>query len=291
MIADCGKVNILGIDVLKMSMADVIERCDRHIQDRAPVLLGVVNVAKVIRCRKDAELRDSIREADIVVADGQPLVWLSRLMGDPLPERVAGIDIMHRLLELADRKNYAVYFLGATQEVVQKVVEYVRARYPGVRIAGHRDGFFSCEQDSEVAADICRSRADILFVAITSPKKENFLRRYGEMMQVPVCHGVGGSFDVVAGVTKRAPRWMQSLGLEWFYRVLQEPRRMWRRYLVTNTLFTVLAAREALQARLRRRRGRHIFPGRGNTNKTGEPEKKSAAVRCACEPRAEQGNS
>ena len=244
------KVSILGIDVCKMSMAQVMEYCDRHIQDRTPTLLGVVNVAKLVNSRRDPELRRSVQEADIVLADGLPVVWLARWMGEPLPERVAGIDIMHRLLELADRNHYGVYFLGARPEVVQKVVEYTKAHHPGVRIAGAHDGYFTAEQEAEVAAEIQTSRADILFVAMTSPKKENFQRRYGAMMQVPVCHGVGGSFDVVAGVTRRAPLWMQRCALEWLYRVIQEPGRMWKRYLVTNTKFIVLSVGEVIRHRL-----------------------------------------
>jgi len=247
-----GKVNILGIDVSKMSMRQVIEFCDQRIADRRPTLLGVVNVAKLVNSRKDPELRRSVQEADMVLADGLPVVWLSKWMGDPLPERVAGIDIMHRLLELADQRHYSVYFLGAKREVVDKVAEYTRVHHPGARIAGWRDGYFTAEEDAQVAEEIRKSRPDILFVAITSPKKEHFLRRYGPIMQVPVCHGVGGSFDVVAGVTRRAPLWMQRWGLEWLYRVIQEPGRMWKRYLVTNTRFIGLSIAEVVRHRLGR---------------------------------------
>jgi len=243
-------VNLLGIDIAKMPMVDLIEYCDSHIVDRQPALLGVVNVAKLVNSRKDQKLRTSVQEADVVLADGLPVVWLSRLVGDPLPERVAGIDIMHRLLDLADRKHYSVYFLGAKPEVVEKVAEYTKTCHPGARIAGYRDGYFTAEQEEQVAVDIQRSRADILFVAMTSPKKENFLRCYGPMMQVPICHGVGGSFDVVAGVTKRAPMWMQGWGLEWLYRVIQEPGRMWKRYMVTNTKFIGLSLVEIVRHRL-----------------------------------------
>ena len=243
-------VNILGIDIRKLSMAQVVEYCDQSIQRRQPTVLGVVNAAKLVNCREDSELRKSVQESDVVLADGLPVVWLSRWMGDPLPERVAGIDIMHRLLELADRKHYAVYFLGAKSEVVQKVVDYTRIHHPGATIAGYRDGYFSSEKEADVAAEIQASRADMLFVAMTSPKKENFQRRYGAVMQVPICHGVGGSFDVVAGVTRRAPLWMQRRGLEWLYRVIQEPNRMWKRYLVTNTKFIGLSFVEIVRRRL-----------------------------------------
>ncbi len=247
-------ITLLGTKVHKMTMADVVKVCDDAIRVRDSVLIGVVNVAKMVRARQDSHLRQSLEEASFAVADGAPVVWLSRLCGCALPQRVAGIDIMSSLLVLADRQGYGVYFLGAKQQVVERVVEDVRSTYPGVRIAGCHDGYFSSEREQEVAEIIRASAADILLVGVPTPKKERFLSTWRRYMGVPVCHGVGGSFDVVAGVTKRAPGWMQRCGLEWFYRVLQEPRRMWKRYLVTNVAFMGLAAKEILQARCRRGR-------------------------------------
>lgn len=234
-------IDIMGTSIAALRMSDVLDTCDKHIKDRNPLLIGVANVAKVVNARRNAELRLSLEEADFIVADGLPLVWLSRLCGRALPERVAGIDIMTRLLEQGDRNGYSVYFLGASEEVVRKVIEDTRKNYPCVNIAGYHDGYFKPEQEEEIAKDIRNSGADILFVAISPPKKENFLRQWSSFMEVPVCHGVGGSFDVVAGITKRAPVWMQECALEWLYRVIQEPSRMWRRYLVTNVMFIALS--------------------------------------------------
>jgi N-acetylglucosaminyldiphosphoundecaprenol N-acetyl-beta-D-mannosaminyltransferase len=244
-------------------MADVLAACEESIRTRDPLLIGVVNVAKLVKARHDAQLRQSLDEVTFTVADGAPVVWLSRLCGCALPERVAGIDIMNALLARADRQGYGVYFLGAQRDVVERVVEHVRGQYPGVRIAGYRDGYFSRDQEGTVAETIRASRADILLVAVPTPQKENFLRQWRKRIDVPVCHGVGGSFDVVAGITRRAPRWMQKLGLEWLYRVMQEPRRMWKRYLVTNTIFLGLAAREIVRARSRLCR-QHLRPARRN---------------------------
>ncbi|MEN6337058.1 MAG: WecB/TagA/CpsF family glycosyltransferase [Phycisphaerales bacterium] len=245
-------VNLLGTAIHKMRMTQVIEACDESIRTRNPVLIGVVNAAKLVKARHDVQLRASLAEATFIVADGAPVVWLSRLCGCGLPERVAGIDIMSELLALAARRQYGVFFLGATQEVVEKVVQHARERYPGLRIAGYRNGYFTKEQEEEVAAQIRDSRADVLLVAVPTPKKENFLSRWRLGMDVPVCHGVGGSFDVVAGITKRAPLWMQRYGLEWLYRVWQEPGRMWKRYLVTNTIFVWLGIGEIVRHRLGR---------------------------------------
>jgi len=202
-------VRLLGIDVFPLRLEDLVQISNECIAQRKRLLIGVVNAAKLVNARKDAALRQALGETDVVLADGLPVVWLSRLQGTPLPARVAGIDVMMALLEAADRKRQRVYFLGAKPAVVAKVVEIVRRDYPGVDVAGFRDGYFSPEQEEEVANDIRNSCSDIIFVAISPPKKEIFLGKWGDFMGVPVCHGVGGSFDVVAGATKRAPAWMQ----------------------------------------------------------------------------------
>ena len=247
-------VRIADIPIHRMRMSDVLRMCEDAVRTRAALLIGVVNVAKVVNALKDAALRDSILEADIVVAAGMALVWLSRLLGRPLPERVAGIDIMFRLLERADAQGYSVFFLGATAKVAARVAEVAGTQYPGARIAGFHHGYFQHEHERDIATRIRESRADILFIGMSSPKKEVFMRQWRDFMGVPVCHGVGGSFDVMAGVTGRAPLWMQKAGLEWLYRVLQEPRRMWKRYLVTNIAFAGLVIRECFD----RRRRAHI---------------------------------
>lgn len=233
-------------------MDEVVTIADEHIADRESLLIAVVNVAKIVNMRKDPELRRSLEEADLVLADGAPVVWLSRMLRKPLPERVAGIDLMFKLLKEANEKHHSVYFLGARPEVLHKVVNIVQTDYPGIRIAGFKDGYFDEYREQSVAQDIKDSRADILFVAISPPKKEIFLRNWRNFMNVPVCHGVGGSFDVLASVTKRAPRWMRRCGLEWLYRLIQEPRRMWKRYLVTNSIFIKLSCEAILRDRLGR---------------------------------------
>lgn len=236
-------VELGGIRLHAATMEEALAAADRAIQERSSLTFGMVNIAKLVNARKDALLRESLLEADMVLADGLPVVWLSRLGGRPLPERVAGIDLMHRLLELADRKGYRVFLLGAREEVNRCVAERIARDYPGCRLAGRRDGYFSAQQEEGVAHLIRDAGADILFVAISPPKKEKFMKRWAGCMRVPVCHGVGGSFDVFAGLTQRAPAWMQRWGLEWLYRIWQEPRRMWRRYLVTNTKALVLLGR------------------------------------------------
>ena len=248
---DRHRVTIMQMPVDPIRMQDLISSCDQSIRERKSLLLGMVNVAKLIQSRTNRQLYNSVAGADIIAADGQGVVILSRLMGQPLPERIAGIDVMNRLMELADRKEYRVFFLGAKPEIVQKVVHKSAVMFPQLQVAGYRDGYFDLDRQGQLVAEQIRdSRADILFVAITPPKKELFLDRWSDVMGVPVCHGVGGSFDVFAGRTKRAPAWMQKAGLEWLFRVMQEPRRMWKRYLITNTKFFVLSIGEIARARL-----------------------------------------
>lgn len=248
--ADSKVVDLFGLNIFAMRMNEVLDLCERHIKKRQALLLGVVNAAKIVNSRRDIQLRQSLDETDIILADGLPVVWVSKMIGHPLPERVAGIDIMLELIKRSEKEHYSIYFLGATNEVVHKVAEMVESEYPGVLIAGCHDGYFDESQEQQVAEEIKNSNADILFVAMNSPKKENFLGKWRGFMDVPVCHGVGGSFDVVAGITKRAPHWMQQAGLEWFYRMMQEPQRLWKRYFVTNSIFVMLSIKEFFSVRL-----------------------------------------
>jgi N-acetylglucosaminyldiphosphoundecaprenol N-acetyl-beta-D-mannosaminyltransferase len=235
----------LAIDALTLDQA--VELCRQAIHDRRRLLVGVVNAAKVVNLHRDEQLRDSLLECDLILADGQSVVWASRLLADPLPARVAGIDLFQALLDLADAEHRSVYLLGARPEVVARLAEVVTRRHPGLRLVGARDGYFEHAESAAVAEDIRRSGADMLFLGMVSPKKEIFLGTYADHLGVPVLHGVGGSFDVLAGVTARAPESWQRLGLEWAYRLKQEPRRLWRRYLSTNTRFLALVARERLR--------------------------------------------
>lgn len=249
-VASAGKVRLCDVYIDRLSMSDVVARISATVESGGELSISMVNVAKVVSMRSDAQLRESVESSDLVLADGMPLIWLSRLVGEPLPERVAGIDLMYNLFALAHRRALRVFLLGAKEEALSRVVEAARRDYPGMVIAGYRDGYFAESQEREVARSVRHARPDILLVAMSSPKKEVFLRRWGQFMRVAVCHGVGGSFDVMAGLTRRAPRWMQRVGLEWFFRMIQEPRRMWKRYLVTNSVFVILA----LRAIVRRRR-------------------------------------
>ena len=228
-----------------LTMGETVERINHAIRDRKQVIHTCINANKVVLMEKDEELHKSVIEADIINADGQAVVWGSRLLRTPLPERVPGIDLMEQLLDLAHQEKYTTYFLGATQDVVENVVEFYSKRYSKKIIAGFRNGYFAPEEQAQIANEINNSGCSILFVAIPSPKKENFINQYRNLMSnVNVLMGVGGSFDVITGKVKRAPKLMQDNGLEWLFRLLQEPRKMWKRYLFGNIKYIRLAIRE-----------------------------------------------
>src|SRR5262245_39529353 len=202
--------------------------------------------------QRSDELRADALSSASVFADGMAVVWASRLLGRPLPERVAGIDLMMGMREQGKAGGYRVYCLGASPDVLARVVGRIRNEYPGVIVAGSHHGYFNGDEEAAVAKDIAETRPDILFIAMTSPKKERFLSKWSRQLDVPVCHGVGGSFDVVAGYVQRAPERWQRLGLEWLYRVKQEPGRLWRRYLTTNSAFAMMVASALVKQQLSR---------------------------------------
>jgi N-acetylglucosaminyldiphosphoundecaprenol N-acetyl-beta-D-mannosaminyltransferase len=237
---------LFGMHVDALCMDEVMERCHVALAKRRRMLLGVLNAAKIMQLRRDALLRNSLLECDLLLADGQSVVWASRLLRRPLPERVAGIDIFERLLALAQEEGRPVALLGARPDVLVRLEAVIARRYAGLKIAYSHHGYFHASEADAIAERIRKSGADMLFIGMTSPKKEIFLGTFGASLEVPLMHGVGGSFDVMAGVTRRAPRGWQKAGLEWAFRVLQEPRRLWWRYLSTNSGFIRLTAAEMI---------------------------------------------
>jgi N-acetylglucosaminyldiphosphoundecaprenol N-acetyl-beta-D-mannosaminyltransferase len=249
------KARVLEVPIDRLTMEEALDRVDKAIERRVRLQIGVVNAAKLVNMRRDPVLREDVLSSDLILADGASVVWASRLLGDPLPERVAGIDLMLGMLRRGASRGYRVYCLGATRDVLDRTVDRLLADFPGIEVVGRHDGYFAADEEQGVARDIATARPDILFVAMTSPKKEHFLGRWGPSLQVPVCHGVGGSFDVLAGKVRRAPLAWQRLGLEWLYRTLQEPRRLGKRYLATNTAFCAMVLSERMRTLLGTARG------------------------------------
>jgi N-acetylglucosaminyldiphosphoundecaprenol N-acetyl-beta-D-mannosaminyltransferase len=237
------RARVLGCEIDRVDMREALSRCESYITERSSAQHMAVNAAKIVFCRRHIELQRLINDCELVTADGQAVVWASRLLGDPLPARVTGIDLMQELLALADRRRYRVFILGSRPEVLSLAIARIKARHPRLTIAGARHGYFSDKEEAEVAAEIRSAHPDLLFVALPTPRKEYFLGRWRSQLDVPFSMGVGGAIDVLAGETRRAPISVQRLGLEWAFRTWQEPRRLGKRYLITNSAFVWLTLR------------------------------------------------
>ena len=203
--------------------------------------ISTVNVAILMVMRSDPRLKQYIDDSGLIVADGQPLIWLSKLLRKPLPERVAGVELVHELVNVASQENAGIYLMGATQDIVKDVAKKLSEQTSNAQFVGVQDGYFSHEESKARAQAIRESGAKLLIVAMGVPRQEQFLQDHWEDLNVQLAIGVGGSFDVIAGRTKRAPQWMQTVGLEWFFRMSQEPRRLAKRYFITNSQFIWLS--------------------------------------------------
>ena len=242
------RIELFGVAMDALTMGQTIDQIDQRIQAGQFTQHVVVNVAKLVQMQDDPDLAGAVRACDIINIDGAGIVFGGRLLGLPIPERVAGIDLFEGLLEHAAISGRSVYLLGAEPEVIERAVANIRGKHPSLRIAGYHHGYFWDDEEA-IVSDIRKSGAHMLFVGIGSPLKEQFINRRRDQFGVLFAMGVGGTFDVVAGKVKRAPLWMQRAGLEWLFRVLQEPRRMWRRYFYTNTRFIGMLLREKLRLR------------------------------------------
>jgi N-acetylglucosaminyldiphosphoundecaprenol N-acetyl-beta-D-mannosaminyltransferase len=254
------RLTFLGVPLDPLSMRETLDLADYAMANRVRMQHVAVNVAKIITIRANPDLRRDVLESDIISVDGMGVIWGARLAGHRLPERVAGIDLMEHLLKLCADRGYRPFILGARQEVLDLALARIRERHPRLRIAGSRNGYFSRDDEPQIVDEIRQSKPDCLFVAISSPIKERFTRQYRDLLGVPFLMGVGGSIDVMAGLTSRAPLWVQRIGCEWLYRLGQEPTRLWHRYLMTNSAFAVLLAAELARTHFGRSR---LATGRG----------------------------
>ena len=241
------KITLFGCPIDNLGFDDTVRRIEDSIQKRQPIRHCAINAAKIVKIQSDRKLREIVVSSDVISPDGQSIVWASRFLKKSLPERVTGIDLMQKLLELAEKKGYKVFLLGAREEVISRLTEKLKQKLPRLNLVGWRNGYFSTAEEKEIVEEINQKKPDILFVGMSSPKKEYWMSKYQSSLKVSFCMGVGGGFDVLVGKIKRAPQWMQKLGLEWFHRFLQEPTRMWKRYLVTNTLFLFYLLKEKLK--------------------------------------------
>ncbi|MGH3486763.1 MAG: WecB/TagA/CpsF family glycosyltransferase [Actinopolymorphaceae bacterium] len=237
------RTHLCGIPVDALTMEESVATACALIRTGRPHQHVAINAAKVVAARHDPRLRRIIESCAIANADGQSVVWASRLLGSRMPERVTGIDFMLRMWEVAAERGFRVHLLGSEPETVRRTADVARAR--GVLVVGARDGYWTPEEEASVVAEVAATRPDLLFVGLPTPRKEEFLHRQLGALGAGLAIGVGGSFDVVAGNVSRAPLWMQRSGLEWLHRMVQEPRRLLGRYVLGNVEFVFLVAREA----------------------------------------------
>jgi N-acetylglucosaminyldiphosphoundecaprenol N-acetyl-beta-D-mannosaminyltransferase len=231
------KIRVWDLAIDTISLSETIAIIETNITSRSLTTQISVNAAKIVNAQKDKLLKKAINDAHIVNVDGMSVVWALRILGYKIPERVPGIDLFESLLSMSMDKGYRPYFLGAKSDVINEMMSEINVKYSNLEIAGWHSGYFDDNQELDIANEVKASSADLLFLGITSPKKEMFINKYSEYMEVPFVMGVGGSFDIMAGRSRRAPKWIQNSGLEWLYRIYQEPRRMWKRYAITNTVF------------------------------------------------------
>jgi N-acetylglucosaminyldiphosphoundecaprenol N-acetyl-beta-D-mannosaminyltransferase len=231
------RTEIFGCPVDILTMRETVEIAREAMRRRTTTVHVALNVAKLVNMRSDPVLAEDVKNSDLVGIDGMGILLAARSLGLPVKQRVAGVDLLQELLLVCANEGFRPFFLGATPDVLHKARAAVIAKHPAIRFAGMRDGYFSPDQEPQVIEEIRNSGADCLFIGMPTPRKERFLAAHRGRLGVPFIMGVGGSFDVLAGKVTRAPLVLQNLGLEWLYRVYQEPRRMWWRYCKTNTIF------------------------------------------------------
>lgn len=242
----------LSAPIHALTMRETLDLAEEAMRLKRPLHHVVVNVAKIVNMRKNAELHEDVATADVVNVDGKGVLWGAWLCGVPIPERVSGVDIMFNLFKLCEERGYKPFLLGAEQDVLDAVVARLKTEHPRLEVAGARNGYFRSDEEAAVVAEINASGADCLLVAMPTPRKERFTKHHRAALQPSFVMGVGGSFDVYGGKVARAPKFVQAIGMEWLFRVAQEPRRLWRRYYDTNTAYAVLLSREFWNRRFRR---------------------------------------
>lgn len=241
-------VELFDMSFSNVTFSELCEQVDLRVRSRQPGYICTPNVDHICQYHRLEPYREAYKKAWMRVADGAPVIWASRVFGRPLAAKLSGSDLVVLLSEHAAGQGHSIYFLGAAEGVAADAAEKLRTRFPTLRIAGIYSppyGFYSDEKQSmEVAERVRESGADICFVALGGPHQEIWMAKYCEACGVPVMIGIGGSFDLVTGRVQRAPVWMQRNGLEWVWRLCQEPRRLWRRYLVDDLFIFVLLWRE-----------------------------------------------
>lgn len=241
---DTNPVRLLGVRFHNLTTVEAANQIEKFIRDGQPRMILARNAAIRVMEDQDPWLHHVYETSDLVTVDGMAFVYLGKLFGRPFKEMTGGPAVWYELLRRAALKGYRVFFLGAREDILQRAVARLQQQYPGLQVVGCRNGYFKAEEEDEIVETIRQSRAQILMVGMSPPMKERFLEKHLHHMDVPACIGIGGAIDLFAGVCTLAPTWMRILCLEWLYRVWQEPRRLLRRYVVSNTRFLLLVIKQ-----------------------------------------------
>lgn len=231
------RITILNTTIDVLNVRETINLVEEYVRQKEPLHLMGVNADKINELNENERLKQIVNSCGIINADGASVIKASKYLGKPLPERVAGIDLMQSLVKLSEEKGYTIYLLGAKQEVVEKTAEVLKDQHPKLNLVGFHNGYFIEQDWPNISSELKSYNPDFVFVGITSPMKEYLIEYLQDDGNNSVFMGVGGSFDVISGNIPRAPMWMQKSGLEWLFRVIQEPRRLFKRYFVGNWVF------------------------------------------------------
>jgi N-acetylglucosaminyldiphosphoundecaprenol N-acetyl-beta-D-mannosaminyltransferase len=234
---------LFGVDIHAADIDAILGWIDQVVRSGEKGYVVTPNVDHIVRLQQDPAFRRAYQQASLVVPDSTPLMWAARLLGRPLAER--GSNLLMDVCALVERNGYGLFLLGGAEPILDRAMRNLRRRFPAIRIVGSHHGYF--ENDAEVLREIDNSSADVLLVALGSPKQELWITSNWARLDVRVGICVGGAFNYVAGAVSRAPRWMQVCGLEWFWRFLHEPRRLWKRYFVYDLAFVKLVIRDLLR--------------------------------------------
>lgn len=239
------RLQFMNTEVDNLTMDETLERIDELIKENKNAYVVTPNVDHIIQLERGGELCEAYKHADLILTDGKPLIWISKWYGTPIKEKISGSDLFPKLCDLAAKKGYRMFFLGAAEGVAAKAAENLAKRYQGLQVVGTYSPPYGFEKNDEemnrIIAMIKGKKPHVLIVALGCPKQELFILHHGEELGVPLSLGLGASLDFEAGNIKRAPKWMADHGLEWLYRITQDPRRLAKRYLVDDMKIVRLA--------------------------------------------------
>lgn len=232
------RMKFLNTEVDNLSMDEALKRINQLVIERKPSYVVTPNVDHIVKLDSDKKFREVYEDADLILTDGMPLIWISKLKGTPIKEKVSGSDLFPKICELSAQKGYSIFLLGAAEGIAEKAAERLGNKYKNLRIVGTYSPKYGFEKDEKeidkISSIIKLAKPDILAVGLGAPKQEKFIHEFKDKLEVPVSLAIGASIDFEAGNVERAPKWMQKYGLEWFYRLCREPKRMFRRYLVDD---------------------------------------------------------